>query len=154
MSRPAITTIAVCAGVLTTACSGGGTDRSSDHEAIERTVRRWLTAVAEGDTATACSLLTSAAKSELRDGVLDASARDDEEVCRDAVAQTALFLTPEMRKAVRLVRVAKVKVSGDLARLAENDIVFEPRYAYLKEPSNGVSTLRRTREGWKIEGMI
>jgi hypothetical protein len=98
------TSLLVVAALLSGCGSGGGASHSASTQVTAAT-KQYFAAMANGDAARACSLLTAAAKARLRRGAS----------CPGLVAEVHSRLPPAALAAFRNVRVSTPAVSGGRA---------------------------------------
>jgi len=143
------------AGAVLLACSAligcGGDDdeparapRISDAEQAAATVRRQMQAVARGDGETACGLFSPKA---LREAEAEVGRRAGNIGCATAVEQGAGGLSRDVRAALRRPAITRVQLRG-------NSATVEVRLpAGLTTRDSARLPLRRTREGWRVDGL-
>lgn len=133
---------------LAAAAGGCGADqapeaRTPDAESEARRVRQvWLERLARGD-ADACDLLTGRARF--------AFVSEDTGACFLAVERFAASITAEERRAFSNVRVRRVTVKANRARIEDRDLIT-PSELYSLRPTNGrPMTFRRIDGRWRID---
>jgi len=137
-------------GVATLAAAAGGcgADQAAEARApdaaseVRRVHHAWLERLARGD-ADACDLLTQRARF--------AFVNEDTGACFLAVERFAASTTPEERRAFPNVRVRRVTVKANRARIEDRDLIT-PSELYRLSPINGrPMTFRRIEGRWRID---
>lgn len=87
-------------------------------EGVRQAVTGFFTAVADKDSDAACALMTDKAKKEMtEDSTVDAAS------CPQALTEVlTLFDDPELTKGYRSIQVGEVKVTGDTATIADDQL--------------------------------
>jgi hypothetical protein len=91
---------------LTAPACGGDDDGKSDADQVKEVVTDFYAALADGDGAEACDLVTGNAKARLSPG---------QRSCEEAVDQAATRTDDELEEALRNIEVSDIKVEGDEA---------------------------------------
>jgi hypothetical protein len=137
--------IAVLAALACVGCAGGPTP--GDRRAAKATVRTFLTALADGDGARACGVLTPAARATLT--VAAGAARAP---CPSAIAAASRRLPGDVRAALGDVRVVAVAIRGDRATVTD-DAIRSPRGDLRPVLRRGdVTRLVKVGGVWRIAG--
>jgi len=114
------TTLAVAAALALTALPACG-DRPDDTRAqIEEAVNAFNRAAAAGDAKNACSRLTGAAREQLDREVTSDGATG----CEAAIREVPSVLSEEQADGVDEAEVRRVRVNGDRAEVADEDLVY------------------------------
>jgi hypothetical protein len=98
-----------------TALAGCGIDTTREQNAVRRTLQRELVAIAEGDGATACALLTPNGRAIMRQGGQGHS-------CRWTVAYVSRFLPPDVKLGMHNAAIDKVIVSGAIGLVYDDHV--------------------------------
>jgi hypothetical protein len=85
---------------------GGDDDDKSDAEKVKETVTDFYAALADGDGAKACGLVTGSAKERVSPG---------QRSCEDSVSQAADRTDDDLKEALRSIEVRDIRVEGDEA---------------------------------------
>ncbi len=109
--------------VLAVVAAGCGVGRATNEEKISKTASTYLSALAEGDTATACAQLTSRARGE---------------ACDQAMKERLARLDPEVLKSAAEDSM-DIDVDGNRAS------------AGLSEPPGAQFLLVKTNDEWRID---
>lgn len=132
--------------VVMVGCSGHPRDVGSEPGpgGVVEVVEVYATALAGGDGARACSLMSSVAQDALE-------RRTSNESCPDAVSAIADALSPEGATSLRNIQVAEPRISGDTATV---HVTFEGPGATEATRAIGSTRLIVTREfgRWGIGG--
>jgi hypothetical protein len=98
--------------LLVAACGSSGKSKSrlpADVQAASTVVQRWLSAVAAGNGAAACRLMTRSYQARLVSG--------SPSTCPSALSTVAYNLTASEKAMLSKAKIAKAKVSGGKARV-------------------------------------
>jgi hypothetical protein len=135
---------ALLASLLVSGCGGSG---QGDAAKVKQTVRHVLSALADGDGGTVCSLATASGQAKLARAVPGAS-------CERVVDLVSRRLSAQMKEGLHSAQVKKVRISGDTATVQDADITSTrgTLSGFLK-PGSGPTVLKRQSDGtWKVSG--
>jgi hypothetical protein len=140
--RLAGATVALLAVVLAVGCGGG----SDDTAKIKQTIRRELTALADGDGATGCSLATPARQAKLVRALPGAM------TCDQVIKAVGQRLPASVKDGLRSAQVKKVTVHGNTATVQDADITSaRGNIAAFLQPGSPPTVLTEQPDGtWKI----
>jgi len=139
------TTLAVAATLALTALPACG-DRSNDTRAqIEDALHEFLHSALAGDAKGACSRLTAEAREQFAEGV---ALRGD---CEATVREVAAVVSEEEAEAYSELAVRRVRVNGDRAEVADEDLILSA--SVTSESNDRPTVLRRVDGEWLIEDM-
>lgn len=136
--------LAVAAAVA--GCGGGG-GRGADAAKVKQTVRRALTALADGNGPAFCALATAGARAELARTTPGAT-------CPDVVTRISHQLSPAVKVGLRHARVGMVTVNGDHASIRDGNITSTrgTLKGFLQASAPPTKLTRQSNGTWKIAG--
>src|SRR5947209_19899007 len=112
MRRSALAVVLVVSLALL-GCGGGG----GDEQAVKNTVTQFMSALATGDGAKACSLATAQAQQRLTAQGSGAGGS-----CPAIITAISKRLPPQIKQGLETAKVKKATVKGDTATVADKDI--------------------------------
>jgi hypothetical protein len=135
------------AALAVAGCGGGGGGGGADAAKVKHTVRRALTALADGNGSTFCSLATAGAQAELARTAPGAT-------CPEVVGRISKQLSSEVKLGLRHARVGKVTVAGDHASIHAGDITSTrgALKGFLQASAPPTKLTRQSDGSWKISG--
>jgi len=121
-------------------CGGGG----GDEQAVKNTVTQFMSALARGDGATACSLTTAQAQQRLTTQGSQAGGS-----CAAIIGAIAKRLPPQIKQGLESAKVKKATVNGDTATVSDSDISSSAGNLgpFL---GGGSTTLKKESGTWKL----
>jgi hypothetical protein len=127
-------------------CGGGG-GTGADAAKVKQTVRRALTALADGNGPGFCALATAGAQAELASTTPGGT-------CPQVVRTISHQLSPQVKLGLRHARVGTVTINGDHASIRDGDITStQGRLKGFLQASGPPTKLTRQANGtWKISG--
>lgn len=139
--------IRVAALLAAVALAGCGGRESNDVAAVKKTLTRTLSALADGDGATVCSLATPSGQAELRSAVPGAT-------CEHVVRLVATKLTPELKDGLRSAHINMVTVHERTATVDDRDITStRGNLKGFRDPGSPATVFMKQPDGtWKISG--
>lgn len=142
------TTLAAAAALALTALPACGDEPRADTRAqVETALNAFTRAVAAGDAEEACARLTEAAREELVAEFSPYGATD----CEAAVREAASMLSDPEGEAFDELAVRRVRVRGDRAEVADEDLLFPA--AVDPAPNDSPTVFRRVGGEWLIEDL-
>jgi hypothetical protein len=123
----------------------GGCGGTNDVQKIKETVTRQLTAIADGDGKTACSLATESGRQQLQGGS-GAS-------CEQVVAFLSRMMAGSLKEGLRTVRIKRVTINGDNATIQDADITSRRGnlVGFTQAGASTQTTLVKQADGsWKV----
>ena len=131
--------------VLVAGCGGSShaASNTADVAKVKQTIARALAAVADGDSATACSLATPAGQATL-EKLLGSSS------CPGAIASLAGQLPGSMKAALKSVTVKKVSISGSTASVKNSDITSPQMDIGSLLPLPPTTLVKQADGSWKL----
>ena len=132
--------------VVAVGCGGHG-NTEADAAKVKQTIRRALSALADGDGPGFCALATAGAQAELASTTPGAR-------CPQVVRTISQQLSPQVKLGLRHARVGPVTINGDHASIRDGDITStQGRLKGFLQPSAPPTSLTRQSNGtWKISG--
>jgi hypothetical protein len=132
-------------GVLAIAGCGGGS--GTDAAKVKQTIRRALTALADGNGPGFCALATPGAQAELARTTPGAN-------CPQVVVRINHQLSPQVKLGLRNARVGTVTVSGDHASIRNGSITSTRGRlkGFLRASGPPTRLIRQPDGSWKIAG--
>ncbi len=127
--------------------AGCGGPSPADVSAVKTTVRSFLVAIADGDTARACALVTPAGQAGLA-----AAAGRRGSPCASVVASASSQLSPAVRHALRGVEVRRVTIQGDRATVRDEDIATSTGNLSPLLRAGSTTKLVKSRGRWQLAG--
>jgi hypothetical protein len=136
--------LAVAVSVAVAGCGGGG---GADAAKVKQTVRRALTALADGNGPAFCALATAGAQAELARTTPGAG-------CPQVVRRISHQLSPKVKLGLRNARVGTVTVDGDHASIRDGDITSTrgTLKGFLQASAPPTRLSRQSSGTWKISG--
>jgi hypothetical protein len=133
--------VALVAALALAGCGGGG---SGDEQAVKDTVTTFMSALARGDGATACSKATAAAQQRLTAQAAQAGSN-----CPAIIAAISKRLPAEVKQGLETAQVKKVTVKGNTATVTDHDITSKSGNLgpFL---GSGATTLTKVGGSWKL----
>jgi hypothetical protein len=101
LARAAVVVAAL--GALALTALGCGGDDKSDADQVKDVVADFYAALADGDGAQACDLVTGSAKAQVSAG---------QESCEESVSQAAKRVDDELKEELRSIEIRDIKVEG------------------------------------------
>jgi hypothetical protein len=134
-------------GIALLAVAGCGGGSRADAAKVKQTVRRALTALADGNGPAFCALATPGAQAQLARTIPGAS-------CPQVVDRISHQLSPQVKLGLRHARVGAVSISGDHASIRNGAITStRGRLKGFLQASGPPTRLTRQSDGtWKIAG--
>jgi hypothetical protein len=120
--------------------AGCGSSGSSEAEKASATVRQYFKAVAEGDGAGACSLLSTAGVKRIVQHTIAAGTKPDAVVCAEQVQGARRLLTAQSLAALRNVNTGASNVTGQHATVTVSTAA-----------GTNTALLTKTSGGWRID---
>jgi hypothetical protein len=138
--------VAVSVSVAVAGCGGGG-GGGADAASVKQTVRRALTALADGDGPAFCALATAGAQAELARTTPGAG-------CPQVVRRISHQLSPKVKLALRNARVGTVTIKDDQASIRDGDITSTrgTLKGFLQASAPPTRLTRQSSGTWKISG--
>jgi hypothetical protein len=136
--------LAVAVSVAAAGCGGGG---RADAAKVKQTVRRALTALADGNGPAFCALATAGAQAELARTTPGAG-------CPQVVRRISHQLSPKVKLALRNARVGTVTIKDDQASIRDGDITSTrgTLKGFLQASAPPTRLTRQSSGTWKISG--
>jgi hypothetical protein len=136
--------LAVAVSVAAAGCGGGG---GADAAKVKQTVRRALTALADGNGPAFCALATAGAQAELARTTPGAG-------CPQVVRRISRQLSPNVKLGLRNARVGTVTINGDHASIRDGDITSTrgTLKGFLQASAPPTRLSRQSSGTWKISG--
>jgi hypothetical protein len=136
--------MAVSVSVAVGGCGGGG---GADAAKVKQTVRRALTALADGNGPAFCALATAGAQAELARTTPGAR-------CPQVVRRISHQLSPKVRLGLRNARVGTVTINGEHASIRDGDITSTrgTLKGFLQASAPPTRLTRQPSGTWKISG--
>jgi hypothetical protein len=136
--------LAVAVSVAAAGCGGGG---RADAAKVKQTVRRALTALADGNGPAFCALATAGAQAELARTTPGAG-------CPQVVRRISRQLSPNVKLGLRNARVGTVTINGDHASIRDGDITSTrgTLKGFLQASAPPTRLSRQSSGTWKISG--
>ena len=122
-------------------CGGGG---GGDEQAVKNTVTQFMSSLAKGDGAKACSLATAQAQQRLTAQGSGAGGS-----CPAIITAISKRLPPQIKQGLETAKVKKATVKGDTATVADSDISSSAGNLgpFL---GGGSTTLKKEGGTWKL----
>jgi hypothetical protein len=137
--------ILVTATALVAAGCGGGTD---DTAKVKQTMTRFLSAVAAGDAATACSLITPSGQAKF-ERVVGAPAG----TCSLIITLVNARLPERVKTALRHPRIKRVKIKGNTAIVRHADVTStRGELGAVVQPASSSVLMKQSDGRWKLSG--
>jgi hypothetical protein len=136
--------LGLAVSVAVAGCGGGG---GADAAKVKQTVRRALTALADGNGPAFCALATAGAQAELARTTPGAG-------CPQVVRRISHQLSPKVKLGLRNARVGTVTVNGDHASIRDGDITSTrgTLKGFLQASAPPTRLSRQSSGTWKISG--
>jgi hypothetical protein len=136
--------LAVAVSVAAAGCGGGG---RADAAKVKQTVRRALTALADGNGPAFCALATAGAQAELARTTPGAG-------CQEVVRRISRQLSPNVKLGLRNARVGTVTINGGHASIRDGDITSTrgTLKGFLQASAPPTRLSRQSSGTWKISG--
>jgi hypothetical protein len=138
--------LVVALAVTVVGCGGGGGARA-DAAKVKQTVRRALTALADGNGRAFCALATAGAQAELARTIPGAR-------CPQVVRTISHQLSPRVKLGLRHASVGTVTINGDHASIRDGDITSTQGKlkGFLQASAPPTKLTRQANGTWKIAG--
>ncbi len=136
--------IALSGAVLLAGCGGSG---SSDADKVKQALTRELSAIATGDTTTACSLATPSGQAKLAKAIPGGT-------CKSVVALVSQHLSAQVKVGLRSAQIRRVTINGDTALVRDADITStRGTLSGFIGPGSAHTMLKKQPDGsWKLSG--
>jgi hypothetical protein len=136
--------LGLAVAVAVAGCGGGS---GADAAKVKQTVRRALTALADGNGPAFCALATAGAQAELARTTPGAG-------CPQVVRRISHQLSPKVKLALRNARVGTVTIKGDHASIRDGDITSTQGTlkGFLQASAPPTRLTRQSSGTWKISG--